>query len=697
MPTMNLFKWIIHHRIVFGIAILGTALSLLAFDTLRTQLDHHSRLEFQWLSHDRVQAVQRGLEEAIQSVELLGKLMNVHEHAPTDFPELVKPFSEQQRALHDLVWILPQSHQIPMPRDHRSTSPFPAGHDFRADERIHSLMVSAVERRRTVATTIDHAFPDHDNELGGALLVLMPIAGDDPSASNQPIENHHFLLGVFDLEFIVQHAIRLLEPRGVQILILETDDQGRKRFIESYFSRLDTRPHDPVGDYNWRAWLTRQPHLVKQEIVVADRRWTIITTPASRLLSGEEFPRTPWLMLAVGLIITTILVVFLIHVESNLEEKNRLNLELRQSIQKLKILFNQSPDTIMSVDRNGTVLLSNHPDLHHMKELFSPEQTELRDWHAQALRKVHATGEMDHFQYPCSDTQWREVRFVPIRVDGGIAEVMILSSDITEKHAQEEQALRHARLASLGILAAGMAHEINNPNNTIQFNIATLIRAWPDLAAVLRQYRLEHGDFAVGGVPVDQANEMLPRLMESILGNAKRITGIVQNLKHMAKPIPDGRLFKVELHKVIRNVLSIMQHPIRKHTDHFIVELPDDLPDLQGNPLKLEQVFINLVLNALESLPNRSARVTLDGQVSEDRQWITIRVTDEGSGMTDETLANMFTPFFTTKGEQGGLGMGLAIVWEIVQRHKGTIETTSRPGQGTTIQVTLPVNHTRLE
>ncbi|MBF0416974.1 MAG: hypothetical protein HQL86_01840 [Magnetococcales bacterium] len=694
---MNLFNSIRHYRVVIGIAIFGTALSLLAFDALQGQLEHHSRLEFQWLSRDRAQAVQRGLEEAIQTVELFGELMRVHEHGPEAFLHLVKPFFDQQRALHDLAWIIPRSSQKPLLRDYRETSPFPSGHDFRSDARIVSLMARALRQQRTVATTIDHAFPEIDNEMGGALIVLTPLNSGDLAVEKQSVEEMDYLLGVFDLELIVRHAIRLLEPRGVQILILETDEQGRKRFIESYFSRLDAKPHDPVDDRNWQEWLIRQPHLVRQEIVAADRRWTIITTPASRLLSGEEFPRTPWLMLAVGLIITLILVMFLLHVESNLEEKVRLNTELKQSIQKLKILFNQYPDTIMSVDRHGTVLLSNQPELRWMEELFTPEQAELRDWHAQALRKVHATGEMDHFQYPCSDNQWREVRFVPIRVDGVIAEVMILSADISEKHAQQEQALRYARLASLGILAAGMAHEINNPNNTIQFNIATLMRGWPDMAAVMRQYRLDHGDFAVGGVPVEQATEMLPRLLESIQANAKRITGIVQNLKHMARPDPEGRLFKVELHKVIRNVVSIMQHPIRKHTDRFSVDLPEDLPDLQGNPLQLEQLFINLVLNALESLPNRSSRVGLDGQVSEDRQWITIRVTDEGCGMKEDALSNMFTPFFTTKGAQGGLGMGLAIVWDIVHRHKGTIHATSSLGHGTTFEVTLPVNHARLE
>ncbi|MBF0273264.1 MAG: hypothetical protein HQL98_14540 [Magnetococcales bacterium] len=676
------------HRTILGIAVLGVILSLLAFTALHTQLANHSRLEFHWLAKDRVGALQRELNEAIHVVDILGDLLRARDASLMEFTQLAHTFFSKVHGIRELIWI-PQFgvHAAQPLRAHRTHSIFPKEHDFQTDTSLMPLFQHAQNREEITVTTLFH--PKPSGEMIEEFVVVVPLRHPPDGLSEH--QTRGVLLGVFDLEELVQQAIRLLEPRGVQILILEPDEQGQERFLDSYYSRLEAKPEQLVNASNWKDWLARQPYVMRETVPVANKRWIINAIPSKHLLSGEEFPHTPWLIGAGGLIITTILVMFLLHMEHNLNEKNRLYAELKQSAIKLRIVFNQYPDTILTVDRHGKVLLANRPEVRVLGDLFGDEHAEVRDWYFQALHKVYTSGEMDHFQYPFSDTQWREVRFVPIRTEGDIAEVMILTSDITEEHTQQEQAVRYARLASLGVLAAGMAHEINNPNNTIQFNIVALTRGWPDMAAVLRQYRLEHGEFSLGGVPVDHALEMLPGLMESILSNSRRITGIVNNLKHMAKPDPDTRFSRVDLHKTIRNIVSIMQHPIKKHTDHFEVNLPPELPDVHGNPLQLEQLFLNLVLNSLESLQDRKSPVTLDGAPSEDGQWVVVQVMDQGVGMTEQEIANMFTPFFTTKGEQGGLGMGLSIVWDIVRRHGGTIQTASQPGHGTTITVTLPV------
>ncbi|MBF0341435.1 MAG: PAS domain-containing protein [Magnetococcales bacterium] len=678
------------HRVILGIGLFGVGLSLLAFDALRTQLAGHSRLEFQWLAKDRVGAVQRGLDEAIHLVDIIGDLVAIHAPSKSEFTQLARRYLSKIHGIRELVWIPRDDNQAAVPlRACRTHSFFPKDHDFLSDTVLTPLLNLAERQGRSVVSTLHHPVLPSQHGLSEEFVVLVPLretAGADARTQG-------FLLAVFDLEELIQQAIRLLEPRGVQILILEKDPRNQERLINAYQSRLEPSSADPLDTLNWRVWLGRQRTVIRETVPVADQQWEIIAVPSKNLLSGEEFPHTPWLILAGGIFITGLLVLFLIHVEQSILEKNRIHAELKQSELKLRILFNQYPDTIMTVDRQGSVLLTNRPEVRTLEEMFGEHQTELRDWHIQALRKVYATGEMDHFQFPFSDTQWCEVRFVPIRAEGSIAEVMILSTDITEKHTQQEQALRHARLASLGILAAGMAHEINNPNNTIQFNIVALSRSWPDMAAVLKKYQEEHGDFILGGVPVERALEMLPGLMESILNNSRRITGIVNNLKHMARPDPGGCLYRIELHKVIRNVISIMQHPIKRHTDHFVASLPESLPELRGNALQLEQIFLNLLLNALESLKNRKARVTLDANLSEDGEWVIVRVTDEGVGMSEQQMANMFTPFFTTKGDQGGIGMGLSIVWDIVQRHGGIIKTESQPEVGTSIAVFLPVHH----
>ncbi|MBF0296133.1 MAG: hypothetical protein HQL96_13165 [Magnetococcales bacterium] len=668
---MPQFPAITQHRIIVGIAMAGILISLFVFNVMRGQLDHHARLEFHWLARDRIGSLRQAIGSAIHVAELFGKLWHAQSPANQELEPLARIFFDQVNDLQDLLWMPSPNDPVCRPMQiSRIPGRFPTAEEFRTDPILQAMLQRAGRLDRSVV-----AIPPSPTR---AFLIAIPL--------HQP---EGFLVAGFDSGVILRKAMRALEPRGVDILILERDETGQERFIDFYTSRLKPLPDDSVHADNWRAWLARKPHREQETMPVADKEWTFLAFPVEQLRSGEQFPNIPWLILFGGILTTGLLVLFLLHMESSLREKHRLYSELKQSEIRLRILFNQYPDTIMTVDGNGTVLLSNRPDVHRMEDMFGTN-TELRDWHAKALHKVHATGEMDHFHFPFSESQWCEVRFVPIRSETGITEVMILSTDITERLLQQEQAMRHARLATLGILAAGMAHEINNPNNTIQFNIDSLVRAWPDMAAVLRHHGREHGEYAIGGLPADRAMEMLPGLLESIRDNSRRITGIVNNLKHMARPDTGEQRYRVELHKVLRNVVSLLQHPIKRHTDHFEVTLPDDLPELTGNPLQLEQLFLNLLLNALESLHDRKGRVALDGFPSEDGKWVIVHVMDEGAGMTRQEMADMFTPFFTTKAAQGGIGMGLSIVWDIVQRHGGAIQADSQPGAGTTITVRLP-------
>ncbi|MBF0180681.1 MAG: hypothetical protein HQM03_11725 [Magnetococcales bacterium] len=659
------------HRVIIGIAVAGILISLFVFHVMRSQLEHHAQLEFHWLAKDRIGTLRQAIGRAIHVADLFGKLWRDRSPANQELETLARAFFSQVGDLQDVLWIPKPDDPVCRPMQvSRIPGRFPTEEEFRSDPILRTMLQHASSQDRAVvsmSTSPMHAF-----------LIAIPL--------RQP---EGILVIGFDLGVMLRKAMRILEPRGVDILILERDADGRERFIDYYSSRLKPQPDDSEHAVNWREWLARTPHREQEDMPVADKEWTFIAFPVEQLRSGEQFPNVPWLILFGGILTTGMLVLFLLHMESSLREKQRLYAELKQSEIRLRILFNQYPDTIMTVDENGTVLLSNRPDLQRMEEMFG-DNSELRDWHARALRKVQATGEMDHFHFPFSESQWCEVRFVPIRSETGISEVLILSTDITERHLQQEQAMRHARLATLGILAAGMAHEINNPNNTIQFNIDSLLRAWPDMAAVLRYHGREHGEYAIGGMPADRALEMLPGLLESIRDNSRRITGIVNNLKHMARPDTGEQRYRIELHKVLRNVVSLVQHQIKRHTDHFTVNLPDDLPELKGNPLQLEQLFLNLLLNAMESLRDRHGRVALDGLASEDGKWVIVQVMDEGVGMTRQEIADMFTPFFTTKAAQGGIGMGLSIVWDIVQRHGGAIQADSQPGAGTTITVRLP-------
>ncbi len=145
------------------------------------------------------------------------------------------------------------------------------------------------------------------------------------------------------------------------------------------------------------------------------------------------------------------------------------------------------------------------------------------------------------------------------------------------------------------------------------------------------------------------------------------------------------------LAKVLHSAYSILQHEIQKHTDDCELLIPEGLPRLTGNAQQLEQVFVNLLLNALQALPNRSARVWITASVAPDGKRLRVAIVDQGRGIDQDDLASIFDPFFTTRTDDGGTGLGLSISRRILQNHGGCIEIDSIPGIGTEVVVYLPI------
>ena len=255
----------------------------------------------------------------------------------------------------------------------------------------------------------------------------------------------------------------------------------------------------------------------------------------------------------------------------------------------------------------------------------------------------------------------------------------------------EAQAIRTARFATLGVLAASVAHEINNPNSAIQFNASLLQKSFDDIVPILERESSARGAFLIGGVPVSQAIEGLPRMLQGLVRNSQRIQNIVANLKHMARHDQGEYNQRVDLGKILHSAYSILQHQIQKQTDHCDLDVPENLPPVRGNAQQLEQVFINLMLNALQSLPNRSARLRVAARSEPDGAQLRVSVLDQGNGIRDEDLQRIFDPFFTTRPDQGGTGLGLSICQRIIQNHGGTIDISSQVGAGTEVNVHLPI------
>lgn len=272
--------------------------------------------------------------------------------------------------------------------------------------------------------------------------------------------------------------------------------------------------------------------------------------------------------------------------------------------------------------------------------------------------------------------------------------------DITERVRMDERTREiHAKLiqtnkmTSLGLLVSGVAHEINNPNNFILANSELLERISEDTLKALDEYAPERGREGIylGGVPLAEVGEQTRRLLGGIATGARRVNDIVSNLKGFARQEHNQPKREVDLNQVARSAVSLMHHELIKYTDRFHLELQENLPPILGHGQQLGQVIINLLMNACQALPGKGSGIWLSTACDADSGLVRVTVRDEGQGMSPGDSQRVLEPFFTTKLDCGGTGLGLSISDSIVKEHGGTLEFTSRAGEGTSFVVSLPV------
>ena len=275
--------------------------------------------------------------------------------------------------------------------------------------------------------------------------------------------------------------------------------------------------------------------------------------------------------------------------------------------------------------------------------------------------------------------------------------VVCIGIDITERRRAEREAelrrrqiLAADKMASLGVLASGVAHEINNPNNFIMMNTPILRQAWEDLSPLLERYHEKYGDFLLANIPFSEMRKEIPELFDGIEDGSKRIRQIILNMKNYARKNTLDMNQKVDLREVIRAAVGLLSHQIKKSTDVMSVRCPNDLPVVRGNRQRLEQVIVNLVQNACQSLANRTKGIDIQVVSEPEKNEIALCVADEGTGIRPEHLDFIFDPFFSTKGETGGTGLGLSVCQSIVKEHGGRLEFSSEIGKGTRACVRLP-------
>lgn len=256
---------------------------------------------------------------------------------------------------------------------------------------------------------------------------------------------------------------------------------------------------------------------------------------------------------------------------------------------------------------------------------------------------------------------------------------------------RQQQLFRASKMASLGTLVSGVAHEINNPVTSALLNTQTLRKVWDGVLPILDEHSQAGGDFQVGAMTYAEIRQRLPVLLSHIEDGTRRVRDIVTDLKDFARETPAERSDDIDVNAVVAKAVGLVSNLIKKSTNDFSVQATSDLPVFKGSAQRIEQVVINLVMNACQALEDSNRAVRVRTGLDPRTDCVFIEVADEGIGMPPEVMQRLTDPFFTTKRDSGGTGLGLAISERIIRDHDGRIDFTSEPAKGTTVRVCFPV------
>lgn len=383
--------------------------------------------------------------------------------------------------------------------------------------------------------------------------------------------------------------------------------------------------------------------------------------------------------------------------------------DLRENQENFRNLTNSAQDAIILMDHQGNISYWNQT----ATEMFGYSAAEalgqpLHRLIAPQLPPGESGRDLDPGAGAIRETieliaRCKDQRELPVELSLSEARIkeqwhsIWIIRDISERKGAEErtrlqqQQLRQAdKMASLGLLVAGVAHEINNPNSIALLNIPMLTRAWESVGPILEEHYREQGDFPVAGLDYSEMREQIPQLCLELAESAKRIRTIVKDLKDYARQEPPDSGESLDLNQVCRTAARLTANLLRQHTDHFREEYQQPLPPLTGNRQRLEQVVINLLQNSCQALADRNGGITLTTGIDAKESRIWLKVSDQGCGIPPEALSQLTDPFFTTRRGSGGTGLGLAVSAGIVKEHGGRLDFASSAA-GTTVTVSFPV------
>ncbi len=367
----------------------------------------------------------------------------------------------------------------------------------------------------------------------------------------------------------------------------------------------------------------------------------------------------------------------------------KLTDECHRSRKKIETLLTAITDTIIVINENFIITKSNKKNIKIGSKCFKsifknndickncPAELSFKTKKSESVERKIDNKYFLLQTYPIVDKQ------------GKVESVLELFNDMTKEKQIEFQLLQTDKLTSLGKIVSGIAHEINNPNTFIRGNINIIKESFNDIIPILNKEYRNNENLKIARLDYNVFKENIPLLIEDIANGTTRIKKIVEDLRHFARKDEGLLIDNVEINEVIKSSIRLVENQVSRHAN-IELKLNNNIPTFKGNIQKLEQVMVNLIINASQSIENKFGNITVETQCNEHNENIVIYIIDNGSGMDENTIKYIFDPFFTTKRNRGGTGLGLSIVYGIIEEHRGHIDVESKLNKGTTFRISIP-------
>jgi signal transduction histidine kinase len=360
----------------------------------------------------------------------------------------------------------------------------------------------------------------------------------------------------------------------------------------------------------------------------------------------------------------------------DLTEQRKLEKKIRQSKRNLEAIFDGIRDQLSIQAPDYRILRVNRAVIDHYQTAFE-KLIDRKCYEAYFLRSepcdrcpVSVTIET---KQPASSTMKRPEDNTTLQVfsypifdeKGDLLSAIEYTKDVTEQQRLQEQLIQSEKLAGIGILASGVAHEINNPLSGI-IGMAEIALEEEDLA--------KKEDY-----------------LKDILNCGQRISGIVSGLRSYSRAAKKEELSLVDLNGILEESLRMVQLAVKSSSVEVIKEF-QSVEKIQANVGEIQQVFTNLITNAFQAMDGKGGKLGLSTRLIED--LVEVKISDNGMGIPQKYLKQIFDPFFTTKNPGEGTGLGLNIVYRIVSKYQGTIDVESKEQIGTTFTIKFPIRRT---